>query len=116
VINAYFLFGATLSQIQQPSSTIYTVERNSAFCDVHVHPWLGEVFDAKGYSGALDGDIPPPSSACVPNPDQNFAISSERHTRGANYLFADGHAKWEQYSITITTNSSQPCFGQYQAF
>ena len=116
VINAYFLFGATLSQVNDPASTIYTVERNSAFCDVHVHPWLGEVFDVAGYNGAVEGKTAAASAACVPNPDNNFAVSSERHTNGANYLFADGHAKWEQYNVTITSTAEQPCFGQYQAF
>jgi prepilin-type N-terminal cleavage/methylation domain-containing protein/prepilin-type processing-associated H-X9-DG protein len=116
LINAYFLFGATLSKINLPSTTIYAVERNNEFCDVHVHPWLGEIFDVKGYTGAIEGDVPTPSTTCVPEPDTDFAISSERHTKGSNYLFADGHAKWQQYAVTIQTNSDQPCFGEYQAF
>jgi prepilin-type processing-associated H-X9-DG protein/prepilin-type N-terminal cleavage/methylation domain-containing protein len=107
LVNAYFLFGATLAQVQEPTSTIYVAERNSAFCDVHIHPWLGEI-----YNGA-----PPAAVAgCVPNPDSQYAPASERHTNGANYLFADGHAKWEQYPVTVQTTTDQPCFGQYQAF
>ncbi len=116
LINAYFLFGATLSQVQEPSNTIYVVERNSAFCDVHIHPWLGEVFDVSGYGGAVTGSVPLPSATCVPNPDGLFAVASQRHQTGSNYAFADGHAKWEHYAATIQTNSDQPCFGQYQAF
>ena len=30
LINAYFLFGATLAQVQDPAGTIYLAERNSA--------------------------------------------------------------------------------------
>ena len=116
LINAYFLFGATLSQIDAPSSTIYTAERNPLFCDVHVHPWLGEIYDVHGYAGAMSGSVPAPSVACVPNSDGMFAIASQRHTGGANYAFADGHARWEQYAVTIRNTSDQACFGQYQAF
>ncbi len=107
LVNAYFLFGATLAQVQEPTSTIYVAERNSQFCDVHVHPWLGEVFNG-----------PPPAAVagCVPNPDGLYAPASERHTNGANYGFADGHAKWERYPDTVQATADQPCFGQYQAF
>ena len=107
LVNAYFLFGATLAQVQEPTSTIYVAERSSTFCDVHIHPWLGEVFN---------GSPPAAVANCVPNPDNMYAPASERHTNGANYLFADGHAKWEQYPVTVQTTSDQPCFGQYQAF
>jgi prepilin-type N-terminal cleavage/methylation domain-containing protein/prepilin-type processing-associated H-X9-DG protein len=115
LINAYFLFGATLAQTQNTAETIYTVERNNAFCDVHVHPWLGEIYDSPGSTGAVEGKTPI-NSACVPNPDNSFAVASERHSKGANYLFADGHAKWERYASTIAPTQDQPCFGQYQAF
>ena len=116
IINAYFLFGATLAQVQQPASTIYQVERNSLFCDVHIHPWLGEIYDVAGYGGQVQGKTPAPSAACVPNPDSQFAVASERHTQGANYGFADGHAKWQKYNTTILNTPTQPCYGEYQAF
>ncbi len=107
LVNAYFLFGAGLAQVQEPAQTIYVAERDAKFCDVHIHPWLGEI-----YKGA-----PPTAVAnCVPNPDGLYAPASERHTEGANYGFADGHAKWEHYPVTVQTTTDQPCFGQYQAF
>jgi prepilin-type N-terminal cleavage/methylation domain-containing protein/prepilin-type processing-associated H-X9-DG protein len=117
LLNAYFLFGATEAAIPDPSNTIYVAERNSKFCDVHVHPWLGEVFDSPGDAGSQEGKTPVPAgisgNAAL---DGAFAIASERHTQGANYLFADGHAKWEHYDATITSNDpDQSCFGQYQA-
>ena len=107
LINAYFLFGATLAQVQEPTSTIYVAERDAKFCDVHIHPWLGEVYS---------GTVPAAVAACVPNPDGMYAPASERHTDGANYGFADGHAKWERYPATVQPTSDQPGFGQYQAF
>jgi prepilin-type N-terminal cleavage/methylation domain-containing protein/prepilin-type processing-associated H-X9-DG protein len=116
LINAYFLFGATLARLQAPAGTIYLVERNSKFCDVHIHSWLGEIYDVNGYSGQVEGSSPPPSSTCVPYPDSQFAVASERHQQGANYGFADGHAKWEKYDVTVQDTPDQPCFGQYQAF
>jgi prepilin-type N-terminal cleavage/methylation domain-containing protein/prepilin-type processing-associated H-X9-DG protein len=115
LINAYFLFGCNMAKVNLPSSTIYTVERNDKFCDVHIHPWLGEIYDAPGDVGAVLGNTPAPVT-CSPYPDGDFAISSQRHSMGANYLFADGHAKWQTYAITIQDNPDQPCFGEYQAF
>jgi prepilin-type N-terminal cleavage/methylation domain-containing protein/prepilin-type processing-associated H-X9-DG protein len=115
LINAYFLFGATLAQVQEPASTVYLVERNSKFCDVHIHPWLGEIYDVNGYAGQVEGNMPP-NTTCVPNPDSQYAVASERHQQGANYGFADGHAKWERASVTVQNTQDQPCFGQYQAF
>ncbi len=43
VINAYYLVGARLAQIQEPAESIYIAGRSKGFCDVHHHPWLGEV-------------------------------------------------------------------------
>lgn len=108
LVNAYFLFGATLAQVPEPSQTIYLAERNTQFCDVHVHPWLHEIYPVTS---------PPLGDAnCAPDIDFLYAPASERHTDGANYGFADGHAKWERYPDTVQTTTDQPCFGQYQAF
>ena len=114
LLNAYFLFGLSESQTPDPGNTIYIAERNNQFCDVHVHPWLGEIYDV---NGTLNGKTP--AAACIsgnPKLDGMFAIQSNRHTNGSNYTFADGHVKWETYSTTIQPNSpDQSCFGQYQA-
>lgn len=119
LVNAYFLFGISEADIPDPSTTIYIAERNSKFCDVHVHPWLGEIYDANGDIGAILGSAQiPPCLATVPGftDDGTFAIQSNRHTNGANYTFADGHVKWETYITTITPEPpDQACFGQYQA-
>ncbi|HEX5323228.1 MAG TPA: DUF1559 domain-containing protein [Capsulimonadaceae bacterium] len=116
LVNAYFLFGLSDASIPVPSNTIYLVERNDTFCDVHIHPWLGEIYDAAGSVGMVRGNIPYPSCISAnPSLDHQFAVASERHTQGANYTFADGHVKWEIYTTTIQPTADQPCFGQYQA-
>jgi prepilin-type processing-associated H-X9-DG protein len=116
LVNAYFLFGLSEAQVQDPANTIYIAERNNKFCDVHVHPWLGEIFDAHGDVGAVTGNTPVPAcDSSNPGIDGSFAIASNRHTGGSNYTFADGHVKWEMYSTTIQPQPDQECFGQYQA-
>lgn len=105
LLNAYFLFGLSNASVNQPANTIYVAERSQTFCDVHIHPWLGET-----YNVALP--------ACVSGNgavDNLFAPAATRHRGGANYLFADGHVKWEQYEKTTKPDTDQECFGQYQA-
>ena len=113
LVNAYFLFGATLAQVPSPAGTIYLAERNNAFCDVHLHPWLGEIYNGAPPATPANCPLQPND---VPNPDNQFAIACIRHAGGANYGFADGHAKWEKYDATIVNTPDHPCFGQYQAF
>ena len=118
LINAYFLFGLSESAVPIPANTIYVLERNSAFCDVHVHPWLGEIYDAAGDVGAVNGNTPVPgwlSASNGPNLDGDFAMNIQRHTGGANYTFADGHVKWEKYQSTLSPSQYQTWFGQFQA-
>lgn len=106
VINAYFLFGFTDAQLAVPSNTIYVAERNTSFCDVHVHPWLGEIYDP--------ATTPYPAFVNAAA-SGGYAIARYRHTEGSNYLFADGHVKWEHYELTIKNTDDQPDLGQYQA-
>jgi prepilin-type N-terminal cleavage/methylation domain-containing protein/prepilin-type processing-associated H-X9-DG protein len=98
VINAYFLFGATEAQIPEPAEAIYIAERNSHFCDVHVHPWMGEV------------DLPTPPGAA-------FAIANVRHNGGSNYVYADGHVKRGLFnSVRAPFGPDHLQWGQFQAF
>jgi prepilin-type N-terminal cleavage/methylation domain-containing protein/prepilin-type processing-associated H-X9-DG protein len=113
LVNAYFLFGLADAAVTVPASTIYVAERNGAFCDVHIHPWLGEIYDSAGKTGAIHGNTP--DNNPYVSTDGQFAVASERHTQGANYVFADGHVKWETYPATIAPNAEQKYFGQYQA-
>ena len=100
MLNAYFLFGATETQLVQPSRTIYIAERRETFCDVHFHPWFSEI------------EIPIGANDLV-NP---IAIAFVRHTKGSNGFYADGHAKWSAFARSRTPFEGQPLYGEYQAF
>ncbi|HLK58973.1 MAG TPA: DUF1559 domain-containing protein [Chthonomonadaceae bacterium] len=100
LINAYYLFGATLAQIDTPAQSIYVAERRDDFCDVHYHPWLGEV------------EIPTGPADTV-NP---VAVASVRHTQGSNYIYAEGHAKWQRFENTRRPFAGHLLFGEHQAF
>ena len=116
LINAYFLFGLSNASVPAPANTIYVAERNGKFCDVHVHPWLGEIYD-----NVADTDTKIVGTTAIPtciagNGNGLYGIAGNRHTDGANYTFADGHVKWELPSRTIEpVLPDQACFGQYQA-
>lgn len=106
LLNAYFLFGATMAEISTPAQTIYIAERRSSgdpktdFCDVHFHPWLNEVQD-------------PLNSSDTINP---VAIASRRHSGGSNYVYADGHAKWSRFSQVRAPFDGHTLYGEFQAF
>jgi prepilin-type N-terminal cleavage/methylation domain-containing protein len=100
VINAYYLFGATLAQISTPAQSIYVSERRDDFCDVHYHPWLQETELPTG-----------------PNDTANpVAIAGRRHTEGSNYIYAEGHAKWQRFENTRRPFEGHLLFGEHQAF
>ncbi len=106
VLNAYYLFGATLSSIPEPAQSVYIAERRSDgnaatdFCDVHFHPWLGEV-------------LPRRSPVDTVNP---VAIDAYRHSGGSNFVFADGHAKWQRFSQVVAPFTDHLIYGEFQAF
>jgi prepilin-type N-terminal cleavage/methylation domain-containing protein/prepilin-type processing-associated H-X9-DG protein len=106
IINAYYLFGATLAQLPTPSQAIYVVERRSYgnkatdFCDVHYHPWLNETELPTGPGDTI-------------NP---VAVACRRHSEGSNYIYADGHAKWHRFETTRKPFEGHELFGEHQAF
>ena len=106
IINAYYLFGATLAQLPAPSQSIYVVERrsegkkNTDFCDVHYHPWLAEA------------ELPQNVGDTV-NP---VALAARRHSGGSNYVYADGHAKWQRFENTRKPFDQHELYGEHQAF
>jgi prepilin-type N-terminal cleavage/methylation domain-containing protein/prepilin-type processing-associated H-X9-DG protein len=105
ILNAYYLFGATLAQIDTPSQSIYISERRSEgkstdFCDVHYHPWLGEV------------ELPN-----SPNDTANpVAIEAKRHTGASNFVYSDGHAKSHRFESTRQPFPGHELYGEHQAF
>ncbi len=100
LLNAYYLFGATSSDITEPARSIYIAERRDNFCDVHFHPWLGEVED-------------PVNATDTVNP---IAIAYQRHTNGSNGIYSEGHAKWSVFSRARAPFDGHTLFGEYQAF
>lgn len=93
ILNAYYLFGLTDTRIDQPSRSVYISERNESFCDVHYHPWLGEV----------EG----------PNP---VSIAATRHTNGTVGVYADTHAKWAPFGKMRQPFEGHLLYGEFQAF
>ncbi len=100
LLNAYYLFGASESDITEPARSIYISERKDSFCDVHYHPWLGEVELSTGPKDTV-------------NP---LAIAWQRHTGGSNGIYADGHARWSPFSRARAAFPGHELFGEYQAF
>lgn len=100
LLNAYYLFGATLAVLPVPSESIYVSERRDGYCDVHYHPWLGEVEIPTGPTDTTDP----------------VAVAFNRHTQGSNYIYADGHSKWMLFQNTRKPFPDLPLFGQHQAF
>ena len=106
ILNAYYLFGATLPQIDMPAQSIYIVERRSYgnkttdFCDVHYHPWLNEI------------ELPTSPTDLV-NP---IAAATKRHSGGSNYVYSDGHAKWQRFENTRRAFPRHELFGEHQPF
>jgi prepilin-type N-terminal cleavage/methylation domain-containing protein/prepilin-type processing-associated H-X9-DG protein len=106
IINAYYLFGATLAQISAPARSVYVVERRSEgnrhtdFCDVHYHPWLKEAELPQNADDTLDP----------------IALASKRHSGGSNYVYADGHAKWQRFENTREPFEAHELYGEHQAF
>lgn len=100
LLNAYYLFGATEGQISTPAQSVYISERREGFCDVHYHPWLKEV------------ELPNGSHDLV-NP---IAIGYERHLKGSNSIYAEGHAKWKRFPAMRAPFAGHELFGEFQAF
>lgn len=100
LLNAYYLFGATSSDITTPAQSIYISERRDSFCDVHYHPWLGEV-------------EAPANAADTTNP---IAISPDRHFLGSNHIYSEGHAKWRPFGQARAPFDGHLLYGEFQAF
>ena len=75
-------------------------ERRESFCDVHYHPWMGEVEAPSG-----PGDTADP-----------IAIAPKRHADGSNGIYSDGHARWSPFSRARAPFFGHELFGEFQAF
>jgi prepilin-type processing-associated H-X9-DG protein len=101
--NAYFAFGITEAGLASPANTILVAERRSSasknaadsFCDDIYHPWFNPTTNAANVPSAMPNEMD-----ASPN-TASGAIATRRHNGGANYIFADGHARWELFERTF---------------
>ncbi|MDR3687873.1 MAG: prepilin-type N-terminal cleavage/methylation domain-containing protein [Fimbriimonas sp.] len=90
LINAYFVWGLNESGVGVPASVIEYGERRSVtvngvspYCDDIYHPWFNTLNSNLGNSQGVDNEMDTLTGA----------LANSRHNGGANYTFADGHAK-----------------------
>jgi prepilin-type N-terminal cleavage/methylation domain-containing protein/prepilin-type processing-associated H-X9-DG protein len=95
LVNGYFVWGLSEAGAGRPAETIYIAERRSEteagvvpFCDDIYHPWLYPPINSSAPANEMD--------------EKTGAIAAHRHLGGANYVFADGHAGWKQFSQTFS--------------
>lgn len=94
VINGYFVFGLTSTQVAAPANTIIFAERRSeqlngvpSYCDDMYRPWWDD------------------TNTQAPENDMSHidgAISSLRHNALSNYAFVDTHVKTMPWSKTYS--------------
>ncbi len=92
MVNGYFVWGLKESEIGSPANVIEYAERRSEgengqpqYCDDIWHPWFN------------------PGNPVAPADEMaqfGGAISTHRHLTGANYCFAEGHAKYLNWGQT----------------
>lgn len=94
LINAWFVFGLNETALSRPATTIYFAERRSQaengadpYCDDIYHPWFNPV------NPVAPGNEMDPYTG---------AVSTHRHSGGSNFVFADGHTKWKQWTQTFS--------------
>jgi prepilin-type N-terminal cleavage/methylation domain-containing protein/prepilin-type processing-associated H-X9-DG protein len=75
-MNVYFNGGITLADVAEPARTIYVSEANDLAAGDHYHPNMGIA-------------------------EMKTELAPTRHSGGANYLFADSHAKWMRFEQTL---------------
>jgi prepilin-type N-terminal cleavage/methylation domain-containing protein len=84
--NGFLVFGASFAEVGRPAETIYLSESGDANDDRSTHPWMIFRMD-----GSIDQDD-------LEELEEDTA--SERHHKGAQYLFTDWHAKWLKFEAT----------------
>lgn len=118
VIPAHDWAPPTLATIDAPASTIMLAERRPMFDKNHkpISSWKGAsafnpdqpegAYTLATYADYLNGVAAStnPDGTATDNkniPTQIYRVMGERHTGGANYIFADGHAKWYRMAATL---------------
>lgn len=74
--NGYTAYGAALAEVAAPAETIYGVELADAALVEDLSPWDGPALIREG------------------------VLAARRHAGGSNYLYVDGHVRWETFEQT----------------
>ena len=90
--NFDFLFGRSLSQVQEPASAVYSADA--------AHPEAASSVGRVAFADRCAVACGPDWSPRPPDWERNegFLNQSTRHLRGSNITFVDGHTKWMQYT------------------
>ena len=104
LINGFFAHGASLSGFSRPSEQIIIGERHAGIAFFDYHPWASAP-DGNWERGFLDG-----SGYQIGDADADTQILDPlnvgRHSKGNNYGFLDGHAKWFPFSRTLDSTKA----------
>ena len=85
VLNGLFAHGTSMAQIDTPAGQISIAERAAGVSETGYHPWPdGSAWDDLSTYSEFESHL-----------------ATDRHNGGANYGFADGHAKWQKWQSTI---------------
>ncbi|HEY3283047.1 MAG TPA: prepilin-type N-terminal cleavage/methylation domain-containing protein [Armatimonadota bacterium] len=76
LMNVHFNGGLSLSEVPGPAGTVYSAEARDDVAGDHYHPAAGAE-------------------------QMRQELNPERHGGGANYLFADTHARWMTFAQTL---------------
>ena len=102
LINGYFVWGLNDSSVGVPAEVIEYAERRSVtvngvtpYCDDIYHPWFNSLNPNLG-NGVVDDEMDTLTGA----------VANSRHNGGANYTFADGHAKHHSWAQTWNPSSN----------
>ena len=113
-LNAYLANEATGTNdfardttIQTPSKVIYVAESTDEKTGDHFHPQLwGAPYDSAP-TGHTASSNPYPTFWNASGND-TLELALQRHFDGCNYVFADGHAKWQKWSQVWFRDISKP--------
>ncbi len=84
-LNGFFTHGTSQAVFQNVAEQIVLGERMRGEVEIDYHPWNDSEFENH--------------------------LSKDRHLDGANYLFADGHAKWLKWNNTLRPAVNDPAAG-----
>ena len=114
-VNAWFEYGLSESTINQPVDTVVLAEKDGRIEEEHFVWWFAPWPSWPVAQGTSIKPVEPALNAIGPNSSeeaQEAGIKSLRHNGGSNWLFADGHVKWERleriWGNATTTNKLWP--------